>query len=519
VKISSETGAIGNLAPSLMSLTLSTRFPIRSAIDSLGEHLKQLRSDIYFYAEFPYVERVFRDTYYSYFSTKKSSYIRECVRIALFDEPVRKNDFFDPESIERLRREGNFLGFITLRPTKRKHIGRSVLSPDSFETNSFSCCETKFSVTINGIDLQVFGFPHQSQDGESMSCAEVTLWSTAEYFGHKYSEYRTVLPSDLVKILRSRSYERQLPTKGLYGHQISYALKKLGFGVKIYSRKGNLLDFDKIVDTYVESGIPIIALIDTPKSGHVYLLIGHDRTMTETDPIVKEEIELYNGRKIVVTDSADLYKGQKRYVTIDDNMPPYRLIDIDNPVSSYLEGGFDGKRFDTSTAEGKKKQQNCEINWLSSSINGVVVPLYGKVYLDAKLARRIVISLLKSKEIGYSCDESEIVLRLLLTSSRSFKRKFSLEKKSVHKKIILTQMPKFIWIAELSTAKLFKSKTKQAFGMIVLDATEASSSYLDSLLFILYPDKWYYRGKDGNLIPDNVVIRPFPVYSNFKTKK
>jgi len=64
-------------------------------------------------------------------------------------------------------------------------------------------------------------------------------------FGTKYPDYTPVLPSKVNQVLGRFSFERLIPSKGLTAGQISYALKELGFGVKIYSENAYKQDFLK----------------------------------------------------------------------------------------------------------------------------------------------------------------------------------------------------------------------------------------------------------------------------------
>ena len=97
--------------------------------------------------------------------------------------------------------------------------------------------------------FEVKGFPHSSQDAETISCAETTLWALMEYFGNKYPEYRPVLPSDIIKTLKQVSSERQVPSKGLNIQQMSFALKEYGFGTRIYSRHQYGSSFENLLST------------------------------------------------------------------------------------------------------------------------------------------------------------------------------------------------------------------------------------------------------------------------------
>lgn len=147
----------------------------------------------------------------------------------------------------------------------------------------------------------------------------------------------------------------------------------------------------------------------------------------------------------------------RKYITIDDNKSPYQSADIASPTGYYFQGkNSSEKKYDISTENGKKNKK--------------------KSALNNKLNERI------------------------------------------KKEMILTPMPKFIWVAQFFSPKLLKFNDERTLGMILLDATEASKSYLDALLFIVYPDKWCYRDENGNIIPELMHTEPFELYSNFKKK-
>src|SRR5690606_28961595 len=125
-----------------------------------------------------------------------------------------------------------------------------------------------------GVKLDVDGFPHSSQDGETIKCAETTIWTLMEYFGNKYPEYKPSLPAKIHHALERFSYQRQLPSNGLTMDQISFALKEFGFGTRVYSYDAYRESLHEIVDSYVESGIPVILGLQSGSIGHVIIAIG-----------------------------------------------------------------------------------------------------------------------------------------------------------------------------------------------------------------------------------------------------
>ena len=174
----------------------------------IKEHFDQLSGNCYFVVEAPYVDKVFRDSFYSYYSSKLIPYKRDCIRISIFDGEISKDDFvpFQEENYEALWHR--YRGFIILRPTEPNIIGRSVIAPKALRNHSLEICQTGFDTTTNGLKFRVHGFPYSSQDSETITCAETTIWAIMEYFGHRYPEYKPVLPSSIISTLNRTAEER-----------------------------------------------------------------------------------------------------------------------------------------------------------------------------------------------------------------------------------------------------------------------------------------------------------------------
>lgn len=242
---------------------------------SVKNHFEKLKDSTYLLVESSYVDKVYRDSYYHYYSSKLTRYKRDCIRVSIFESEILETDFRQIDKHNAL--QDKYRGFIVIRPTDPFIIGRSIISPKALKSNDFLCITTKFNTTANGIKFTVEGFPHSSQDTETMSCAETTLWALMEYFSNKYSDYKPVLPSKIIDTLNKVSSERQIPSKGLNIAQMSFALKEFGFGTRIYSRVEYINEFDSLLSCYIESGIPIIIAMDNRPSGsigHALLAVG-----------------------------------------------------------------------------------------------------------------------------------------------------------------------------------------------------------------------------------------------------
>lgn len=440
---------------------------------SLKNHFSMLRDDILVFIEYPYVDKVYRDSYYKYFSTKHHRYERDCARLTFFENDVTDDHFRKRELKVELQKK--LLGFVVIRPTIPKLIGRSNISPRALKMHNFEVCLCSMNISINGLKLLSIGFPHASQDNETMTCAETSIWELMEYFGNKYPEYKPVLPSKIHQILSSISYERQIPSHGLTLSQISFALKDFDFGTKIYANMAPV-ELQRNLDYYIESGIPVIAALESGEFGHAVLISGREKKDINYLPpsYLPQNIPLKNGTTLKLIDSADIIK---KYVIMDDNFPPYQTALFEKPGEFYPLPPFNNYK-----------------------ITGIIVPLYSKVYTDAPEAKKMTIEILRKFDLQFPLEE--VILRLYLISSRSLKNEIALKDDldSDNKELILhTPMPKFVWVSEFSTKEQFKDD--KSFGLIVLNSTD--NSVYTSINIIIIHDTTIIAQDGQHLIYNN----------------
>lgn len=457
--------------------------------------------DCYLVAEAPYVDKVYRDSFYHYYSSKQNRYLRDCIRISFFECEIMDDDFQNPDRVEILKKL--YRGFIVLRPTTPYIIGRNTISPKLLKENTFLCCSTTVQTTVSSVKMKVDGFPHSSQDTETMTCAETTLWAIMEYFGTKYPDYKPTLPSKIIHTLNKVSTERQIPSRGLNIEQMSFALKEFGFGTRIYSIKEYGEDnFRRLFSTYIESGIPLIVGLDNfhlddGDIGHANICIGHESITKDRLGLIDDLPENHdlpetilndtNSKGLKISDWDDL---NKEFVFIDDNFPSYQKAYFDNPTEHY------------------------EPAWHTCKIKHFIVPLYPKIYLEAYEAKNFALKLL-TKSPDFTTNGKSVLIRFYLASSRSYKDELALNQTFDHEvknRILETPMAKFIWVTELTNKQLIKNK--MADGLILLDATEANINYRKPLIVAAYEGK--YR-TISNFKGVDISLQPFIIYeSNLK---
>lgn len=453
--------------------------------------IESLKDEIFFCIEYPYVDKFYRDTYYTYFSSKHNEYPRDCIRVSLFETPIEIIHFFDPTHKAKIT--NSFRGYFIIRPTFPNVIGRTLINKNAFQVNDYLICEYPTNVSVNGIKLPISGFPFSSQDEETITCAETSIWALMEYFGHRYADYKPTAPSKILDILNKQSSERLLPSAGLNVNQISFALKEFGFATQIYERDTYGDDFQNIISTYIESGIPLVCILKSDDStvAHANLLIGHEADDSlDLTTVHKRQIN-FNRKyplKPITKEFIDYGDIEKKFIVNDDNLIPYAKISLSNPTEHL---GEDFEQY---------------------QIAYVIVPLYYRIYSDVISAKDLILNILTDDALGYVFF-NDFTFRFFLTSSRSFKEHIANLKylePEIKRTLILSKMPKFIWCAEIYQKNDFGSGV--AKGLIIIDATEGRQ-WLDAIIFAGYPNRIIVR-IDSTLVTLQKRFTEYLKYSN-----
>lgn len=465
----------------------------------LEGHFSRLKAGVQFVIEYPYVDKVYRDSYYAYFSSKRRLYQKNCIRISIFDGPVLPDQFRSAGSIASLRER--YRGFMVLRPTMPHVIGRSVLAPHVLQQHHFLSLMGRFPTTVNAVRFEAAGFPHASQDTETLTCAETSLWAVMEYFASRHPEYKPVVPSAIIDTLKSRSSFRQIPSEGLDIEQMGFALREFGFGAKVYNRSDrSAASLANLLSVYVESGIPLIAAVSNHHRGggvmHAVVIVGRSETtgavidrLTTREEEDPELAEMVRRRNISIVDNADI---KHDFVFIDDNYPAYQMAPLESPMAYYEDA-----------------------NWKKCEIVQLLVPLYSKVYLDGFEARKCIKELLLRKLFEIPSG-AELFIRIFLTTSRSYKDYLAVEDSLpdyFRNMILSAHMPKFIWVGEISSKELIKRR--KANGLIIVDATEPKTIYDNALIVCGYGEWCYYKNdRDNKLVRNSLSLKAFNIFTN-----
>lgn len=448
-----------------------------------------------------YVDMLYRDSYYHYYSEVLTEISRNCCRLSFFgmdEELYRMIDEFPYEHPEeilldekiQIELEKSFIGTVTLRPLYNRYIGRVLLDPDKLLTGKAFLRRTRTMVTIFGHGYNLKFFPHAGQDGLYTTCAEISLWMIFEYFGLQYSDYHTVLPSEFIDYNAKNNPERTLPTQGMDAITKSRILKNFGLHPKVYMLdvykkkfESGEIAFKILFHIYVESGIPLVLslLDDDNQHGHSVVCIGHGPINYGVLDKKSTEYIHWENSKFEIIDSSQLIDN---YIIMDDNCVPYR----------------------------SRPLEELSLHNYKYKLKYFIAPLNRKVYMDAHHATKLFNILITRylKEIVDYLDNSgleskKVVRRIYLTTGRKYKTFRTKHGKSYFEKEFYANLPcaKFIWVMELGIAPKYREGI--VFAEFVLDATGGKESE-NAALMIRIGDKVGYHGFDESYKMNSMLI-------------
>lgn len=404
--------------------------------DDINRLITGMRTDLTCCMEYPYVEEYYRDSYYSFYSRKHHSCNRNCFRLSFFDSSVNEFNYYE------INLSGKYYGYTVFRPTPKRIIGYTFLSPLIYMENDFPICCCKRTVSIMGKILEVTGFPFCGQDGEMNSCAENAIVIMFDYFSRRYNKYSRVLPSQIALHLSDYILNRKQPSIGLDMDTVSSIIGNMGMATRRYIKQDNdesiiqgvsPENFIDILHIYVESGIPIYASTST----HAFLIIGRENKYFD------------NGAKVVC---------------MNDSERPYSLLEsVEN-------------------------------------IDDFIVPVPENILLNAEhLNFKECIEAISQEfsDIEFLKQDEKFYHRVYLTTSRSYKAYIANSNLSIENKIVVTSiaMPRFVWVCEFRSMQHLTDDIKSTIIdlIVVLDATDYPFGYNHLLLV---------KTKEKMIVPD-----------------
>ena len=264
-------------------------------------------------------------------------------------------------------------------------------------------------------------------------------------------------------------------------------------------------DYRKRFHYYVESGLPILmisapdaitrALEDANK--HATLVIGHGSRQKPLEEC-KNALRSVNGLSVI--DTAELYED---YIIQDDNQIPYveERFDKFTSAKSYKSDSYIVPLPRHVFLEADNAVGICDIiisklcellNDALEKIQQLAHNIFDAADTNDEQELKAAQKLLKSAKTS---EKNPIVVRYFLAGSASYKqsriRNNAPEDMPFYASV---PMPKSVWLAEISTYKLYQDG--YAFAEIALDATASKLSKLNSVLLLRFGNQGGFRMPD-----------------------
>jgi len=377
-----------------------------------------------FLVEENYIDKDYLIDYSKFYARSFKPYERFTRRMHFFSSEFDANEFLhilnDKQSeIDALIH--SYLGFVVIKPilnaADNPLIGRTALKPYPPEVDGdsrvFLTCSN--SVSLYGIDLCVDSLRFQSQDIAVGACATTALWVTLQPLKDLFGTNLHSLAEITERSILFPSEFRNFPSVGLNLNQIITYIKSNGLDTEcINLESGNDSEIRKdlvsdVVKAFMKSGYPLIATLrierdDEPPDYHAIVISGYR----------------CNQKGIV----------NELYIH-DDQIGPYSRVTSNDGFLQWNNEWIQKFGYD------------------KISIHKLLIPLYPKIRL----------SFFKMYAIFSQAREQNLsngfLIDLFISQLNNYK-KFLLGQDIKNKdKILITPLPKFLWIIRYSFNECF----------------------------------------------------------------
>ncbi len=396
-----------------------------------------------------YVDKDYRSTYYSFYSKKGLYYRSDCVRLHFFDQTVHFDEASLRLSYERayagdVNFTDHYFGYMVLRPTGVKTIGRSLINADVVLGAEGRVIDALHKVHVLGYKLLVRGFPWMQQHSDISRCAHAACWAILRHYSERFPSYPERLVSEITMMAHPVNSGGLVPSLGLNVLQAERVLLQAGaFPLRIPRDDMLACDtsFYRQLTAYVESGFPVF--VSLPE--HAIVIVG------------------YRWRDDVSPNNAvcrHAWDEVQHLLVVDDTQMPYLAIPKQDPPPDNLY-----------SAEG--------------DIDAFIVPLPEKLFYPAEAVEQQVAALFEFHGFLELPSEAESIVRYFVTTGAAF-RQFVRANESAYdlnllQAIMEIPFSQFIWVVEIATEADWRAKTVTARA--VLDASASVTEVVPLWLF------------------------------------
>ena len=406
-----------------------------------------------------YIDDDYLVSYSRFYYHSHSPISKYCQRMHFFSNKLEHKDLFELN----LSHQKSYLGFTVIRPTPVNVIGRTVIRPQIQESDTdYVTCAESYDVNLAGNKLKATGACFQQQDSQVAACATSAVYMTICYMARKFGlAYRTTAEISEMASQIDSFLGRGIPSRGLSTNQMGRVLNSIGYDTIIYGEESDTLDLKDAIYKTIESEIPVIITFEmisgsAKGKSHAITIIGHQWNNEKSIKWEAKSTEIYE---------LDGTRKQQHYfttvsligkfITLDDTRGPHRTLwfDASKPKILYCEDSDPTQK-------------------ITCIVQSIIIPLPRGIWLSGEQAERKALNLLVAS--GLELPE-DIVLRTYLRASNQLKVECASPllkvPEEIQKRIRGTQMPKYIWITEVTDEKLSTNKLK--LGDVIIDPSSS----------------------------------------------
>lgn len=361
------------------------------------------------------------------------------------------------------------VGYAILRPSPLDSVVEAVVVAGPGSGTHFITCQSEHTLQLPGDEprkINIRGLPFMQQDRMVTSCAHASLWIATRLVTGAHPEWPDCGVVTCKSAAEALQYQhtplrfgRKLPTMGLFHDEIMLILEREGYDPVSYrflteSEKNKA---DHTVYRWVESGIPVILLLDLERAGHSVVICGHTFDQDAWWPGARRDYF----PSLASDDlwySSSLWAAQ--YLAIDDNY---------GPALAMSRGSLRNR----SSVAIVPLPRTAKIYLLPEDAEGVAAAILFSEGIDDGLkallqqgpnvwVERLRLALREQRDMlvlrTFLVPSNDVVRRLQGTSS------YSAETKRLVKRLAL---PDKVWLSEISIPSIYGDKLK--LGEALLD--------------------------------------------------
>ncbi|MDR0700627.1 MAG: hypothetical protein LBG28_15625 [Tannerella sp.] len=447
-------------------------------------------------------------------------YSRSCMRLHFFNSIFNKNEFedfiikYNPEDTEAEEQTlykniyDSYCGFLVIKPIPFTIFGRTCLKTynknkttrkNNKEIKQFRFYPTnrEYKASVFGIEFKVNTVAYQEQDNQVFVCATTSIWVAFQCTSKSF-DHIIPTPYDITLIAKGG----KTPNKeGLTNNEIMKAISEQGLHPIILKFK-TVSEAKAVLYAYLKCGIPVIlggpilkqkdSYTEDKEHQHAITALGYDMVDREIPPYsYKSNSE--NKKKTQEKTQLFLVSSFIEQVYVhDDQIGTFVRMKFDKEISKNEQVEF----VDIPWGKFDKNFKNQKSRFI---ITLALIPLYHKIRIPFNKILKIINEF---NSIAFAEKEKKLVWDIYLTTICEFKNKLrldnSFEEKELKIKLITSNLPRFIWVADAYEKYDIEGNTNPNFSFY-FDATDMENS--DVFLFAIH----------NNI--DDYINRQYYIYS------